>query len=53
MDARLMDWIDRVNRYFLNMIGKRQARTTSGAASLHLSPGLIKQLVRLDLASHD
>lgn len=48
-----MHLIDRVNRYFLNVIGKLQTRGKSGRAFLRLSPALIDALVRLHLTSHD
>lgn len=50
-----MDWIDRVNRYFLDAIARQQARAapSSSPTLLPMSPALVHQLVRLDLASHD
>lgn len=48
-----MEWIDRVNRYFLDAIAKRRARTYSCEPPLlSMSPTLIDQMARLDLASH-
>lgn len=48
-----MQWIERVNRYFLNVIEKFQPRGASGNALLHLSIDVIDPLVRLHLSSHD
>lgn len=49
-----MSWIDRVNRYFLDAIVRQQPRATpSSTTLLPMSPALIHQLARLDLASHD
>jgi hypothetical protein len=54
METRLMDWIDRVNRYFLDAIARRRARgAPSSPTLLPMSPALIHQLTRLYLASHD
>jgi len=49
-----MDWVDRINRYFLDTIAKRRARgyPSSNPTLLPLSPGLVDQLARLHLASH-
>ncbi|MBU0746310.1 MAG: hypothetical protein KKB95_04715 [Gammaproteobacteria bacterium] len=49
-----MDWVDRINRYFLDVIAKRRARgyPSSSPTLVPLSPALIDQLARLDLASH-
>ncbi|MCE1251615.1 MAG: hypothetical protein LWW82_12965 [Comamonadaceae bacterium] len=49
-----MDWVDLVNRYFLNAIAKRRTRgcPSSSPALLLMSPAIINQLARLDLASH-
>lgn len=49
-----MDWVDQINRYFLDAIAKRRARghPSSSSTLAPLSPALIDQLVRLDLASH-
>ncbi len=53
-----MGWVDRVNRYFLDALTRRQASATipataSSPALQRMSPGCIGQLARLDLASHD
>lgn len=50
-----MDWIDRINCYFLDVIAKRRARgrPPSIPTLLPMSPAIIDQLARLDLASHD
>jgi hypothetical protein len=54
MDARLMSLIDRVNRYFLDGLAKRQRRgAPASPALLPLSPAVVGQLARLDLVSHD
>lgn len=49
-----MDWVDRVNRCLLDAIAQR--RTHGGPPSnptlLPMSPALVDQLARLDLASH-
>lgn len=49
-----MDWIDRVNRYLLDAIAQRRARgrAPSSPTLLRMSPALVDQLARLDLASH-
>lgn len=49
-----MDWVDRINRYFLDAIARRQAHghTSSSPTLLPMSPALVGQLTRLDLASH-
>jgi hypothetical protein len=49
-----MGWIDRVNRYFLDGLAKRQRRgAPASPALLPLSPAVVRQLARLDLVSHD
>jgi len=49
-----MNWVDRINRYFLDAIAKRRARgnPSSSPTLVPLSPALIDQLARLDLVSH-
>lgn len=49
-----MDWVDRINRYFLDAIAKRRAgRCASSSSTLvPMTPALIDQLTRLDLAAH-
>lgn len=51
-----MNWVERANRYFLNVVSKRRARThpsSPASAPLPMSPALMDQLVRVDLVSHD
>jgi hypothetical protein len=54
MDTQLMSWIDRVNRYFLDALARQRADSAQASPTLlPMSPALIGQLARLDLASHD
>ncbi|MFI8614462.1 hypothetical protein ACIGHN_03040 [Acidovorax sp. NPDC077693] len=50
----LTNWINQINRYFLDTIAKQTHRRYSSSSQtlLPISPALIDQLVRLDLASH-
>ena len=50
----LKNWINQINRYFLDTIAKLTHRRyrSSSQTLLPMSPALIDQLVRLDLASH-
>lgn len=49
-----MDWIDRINHYFLGLIAqlRERRRPPSSPALLPMSPALVDQLARLDLVSH-
>ena len=49
-----MGWIDRINRYFLDAIARRQPHPSpSSQTLLRMSPICVSQIARLDLASHD
>lgn len=49
-----MGWIDRINRYFLDAIARRQPRSSPTRQTLlRMSPICVSQMARLDLASHD